>query len=296
MPPKYSKYTKKSKKMPYKKAKKVVAKAQAKKRGKQQDTQFLRVKFVGELVPVQGTTVTNYLNYWQPLCISAGATSFDWRNASDYTVLKYQYDQVRVNRMKVVLTPKANVFDASNAQNDANLTLIGDGMIHSAIDRDSQTPTNVNALSRYSSYQRKSLLKKVVRSYQVKWPTGVWLDCGNEFGGGADSIVRSIGGFGGIGFYAEDIVEDKFEWYNEPYCQVTVYFDLVLRGKITPNTGLDASGNIILYRPIYTAICDPSPLIQTGGNINGLNRRLVLDASGNLTDLSGVVIDETVCP
>lgn len=282
--------------MPFKKAQKVVAKAQAKKRTKNMDTQFLRVKFTGQLIPKQGTTVTNYLNYWQPLCVSGSAGGFDWRTAADYTVLKYQYDQVRVNRMKIVLTPKANVFDAANAQNDANLTLLGDGMIHSAVDRDSPTPSSVAAMSRYASYQRKSLLKKVVRTYSVKWPVSTWLDCGSEQNGNNTGLLQSIGAFGGVGFYAEDIVEDKWELYNEPYCQITVYFDLVLRGKITPNTGLDASGNVILYAPSTIPHCAPSPMIQTGGGIAGTNRRLILDLSGNLTDLSGAVIDETQCP
>jgi len=285
---------KRGQKMPYRKAKRVVAKAQAKKRNQNLDTYFMRVKFTGIVIPKQGTTVTNYLSYFQPLCCSTQANGFDWRQSADYTTMKYQYDQVRVNRMKVVFTPKANVLDASNAQNDANLTLIGDGMIHTAIDRDSPTPQSITALSRYASYHRYSLLKKWTRSYKISWPKGQWLDCGSEF---ADvQLLRQLGAEGGIGAYAEDIVEDKFEWYNEPYAEVTVYFDLVLRGKITPNTGIDASGNVILYAPSTIPHCDPSPLIQTGGGIAGTNRRLTLDLSGNLTDLSGAVIDETQCP
>lgn len=279
------------KRMSLPKAKKIVAKSQAKKRFKQLDTYFLRAKMNVLLTPTQGVSVANYLQAWFPLSLST--SSYDWTKSADYVSLKYQYDQVRVNKIKVVVTPRANVFDQANAQNDANLTLVGDGLIHTAIDRDSQTPTNVPALTRYGSYQKYSLNKKFTRVYGVKWPKGVWLDCGSEY---ADpNILKEIGALGGIGMYAENFPEDKLEVWNEPYANATIYYDLVLRGKITPNTGTDASGNVILYRPSDINIAPASPAIVTAGALNGYNRRLTVDLSGNNTGATEVV-DEFVNP
>lgn len=274
------------------KAKKVVAKAQAKKRSKQLDTYFLKVKMEGQIIPVQGVSVANYINQWLPLC--SGTSAFDWTKSADYITMKYQYDQVRINGMRIVITPKANVLDQVNAQNDANLTLIGDGMIHTAIDRDSQTPANISAMTRYSSYKRYSLNKKFSRTYQIKWAKGVWLDCGSEYAN--TTLLTQIGAFGGIGLYAENLIEDKLEWFNEPYADITIYYNVVLRGKITPNTGYDASGNVVLYKPETLAYNPQSAMVLTAGGLAGANRRLVVDASGNFVDLSGNVVDETHAP
>lgn len=272
------------------KAKKVVRRDNARKTKQQLDTHTLKVKMTAVLIPTQGTTVSNFINQFYPLC--SGTATTDWTKSADYTTLKYQYDQVRVNRLRVIITPKANVLDAANAQADSSYTLTGDGMIHTAIDRDSATPANISAMSRYGSYRRYSLLKKFSRTYGIKWPKGVWLDCGSEYGN--TQLLTQIGAFGGIGLYAENLLEDYGEIWNEPYAEVTFLYDIVFRGKITPNTAIDNSGNVVLFTPTSSVSLPQSTLIVTGGALNGANYRLEKDVTTGA--IVGVPLDESHAP
>lgn len=237
------------------KAKRVLGKQMVKKAKKNMDTHFLRCKTNLYLQPIQGALAGNYIYAFFPLYTTGTQTTYDVRKNPDFIVQSKMYDRFRINRINVKVTPKANVFDQYYAQADGALNLVGTGMIHSAIDRDGSVPVDINAFKKYSSYKQYSLLNKFSRSYSVRWPRGMWLDC-DEFISSDTQITRSIGCSGGITLYAEDVVEDLGEGLNEPWANVEVTYDVVFEGKTMRNTSVDASGNIILSP--YTNKEDPN--------------------------------------
>jgi len=144
--------------------------------------------------------------------------------------------------MKV--TPKGNVLDQANAQNDTLFNNSGDGLVHTCIDRDGVAPSSTAVISRYPSYKKYDIKKPFTRSYSIRYPTGVWLDCQSP---STFSMKKELGLSGGITLYAEDILEDSGEVWNEPWAQVQVQYNIVFQGKTSNSlTGVyDMSGALV---------------------------------------------------
>lgn len=208
------------------------------------DTFFLQVKNVGMITPTQGVAVSNYVyNAWS-LDPTAPSSGMSHLTNTEFILYQSMYDKYRINSITVTVTPKANVFDAANAQNDAAYTVTGDGCVHTCIDRDSVAPSNIAVISRYPSYRKYSTLKKFTRKYAVRYPTGVWIDCQSP---GTFPMVKELGLTGGITIYAENLIEDKGELLNEPWAEVHVAYNIVFQGKTTNKLSAtrDESGNLL---------------------------------------------------
>lgn len=244
------------------KAKKMGKKAKAK---KNMDTFFLRCKSLYNITPIQGTTVSNYL-FKNFILFDQTLT-----NNAEWNLYRLQYDKFRVNSVTVKWTPKANVLDQANNNNDAAFTLTGDGLVHTAIDRDSSAPSSMAHLSRYPSYKAYSVMKIWSRTYAVKYPPNVWLDC--QTPANSPQIAQSLGLNGGICLYAENLIEDIAEIFNEPVAQIEVSFNCVFQGKTSasltfetdPETGLVTS---ICMTPVNPALnLVETPLVNVRGTI-----------------------------
>jgi len=226
--PKRFRKSRKSKKVTLRVAKKVVRRMHKKKAKKNMDTFFFKSKVTASVLPNQGTTVANYIyNVFTLDPQNQGGAAAYITNA-EFNLYRGMYDKFRVNSVKVTFTPKANVLDQSTAQNDGALNLTGDGMIHHCIDRDGFAPSNVARVSRYPSYRKTSVLKKFSRSYSIRYPTGVWLDCDSP---GTFTMAKELGLTGGVTIYAENILEDNYEVFNEPWASVLVEHNIVFQGK-----------------------------------------------------------------
>jgi len=227
-------------------AKKIVGKLHKAKAKKNMDTFFLKAKVQTTLAPSQGGATANYIYNHFPL-MSIGASSvFDVTRIPEFNLYRVQYDKVRVNTIHIKITPKANVMDVVNAQNDADFNVTGDGMVHTVIDRDSTGPSNIARLERYPSYKAYSQRKGFSRSYSIKWPTGTWLDCQNIYGNDADTYLQRIGAFGGVTVYGENFVEDNYEVLNEPWAKVEISYNCVFQGKTSAGLSVDDLGRVIL--------------------------------------------------
>lgn len=261
------------------KAKKVVAKAKRKMVKKNMDTFYLRPKFNFVSIPSQGVQTANYINLFFPLLDPVGTVGVT-QNA-EFNLYRTMYDRVRINSLKVTVTPKANVFSQDAAQNDGALTLTGDGMIHHVVDRDGAGPTNIAQLQRYGSYRKTSIMKKFTRSYSVTYPSGVWLDCQSIYSD--TTLLSRLGLTGGITMYAENLVEDKLEIWNEPWADCVVEFGCVFQGKTIGNISLADDGSIVLKHAEATVNVALSQI----GNISGSFQDTVLtqDASGTMIDV-----------
>lgn len=209
-----------------KKAAAVVSKNRVKKAKQNMDTFFLKTKTLLTLTPAQGVSVSNYI--YGGFVMNPGAGTNFYTNNAEFNLYKLQYDKFRVNSVKLIVRPKANVLDQTNAQNDSNFTLTGDGMIHTCIDRDGLAPSSISVISRYPSYKKYRVDKPFSRSYAIKYPTGVWLDCDDP---ATFSMSKELGLTGGITIYAEDLLEDSREVFNEPWAEVEVQYNIVFQGK-----------------------------------------------------------------
>lgn len=212
-----------------KKAKAMVTKNHKQKAKRNMDTYFLRCRTVANVTPVQGVAVHNYVYQvfnMDPINGQIYETSY-LKNA-EFKLWSLQYDKFRVNSVTVVVTPKANVLDLANAQNDTAYKLTGDGCVHTVIDRDGKAPSSIAQLARYPSYRKYSVTKKFSRTYAIKYPTGIWLDCDAP---ALFSMSKELGLTGSITMYAEDLLEDSGEVYNEPWAQIEVFYNIVFQGK-----------------------------------------------------------------
>lgn len=273
MPRKHYGKTRAKRKMPYKKAKKVVQHANKVKKSKNLDTFSLTCKTNATIIPIQGVTVSNYFYTTIPLLNSAIAVGVT-QNA-EFNLFKNLYDQVRVNSVLVKVTPKANTLSQAEAQYDGNMNLTGDGMVHTVIDRDDAPPANITQLSRYPSYKKFNQKKSFVRKYSVKWPTGVWLDCQNIYEN--MSLLKQVGALGGIYLYSEDIPEDANELINEPFASIEIWYNVVFRGKTMGS--LSFSGNSVTVTPSTDLpSVAPTPLYNIRGSIEDTK---IVDLSNN---------------
>jgi hypothetical protein len=210
-----------------KKAKAMVSKQRKTKAKKNLDTFFLKTKSLFNAAPTQGVSVSNYI-YNTYTLDPTNATQAQYLNNAEFQLWRLQYDKFRVNSVTVRVKPKATVMDLSVANNDASLNLVGDGLVHTCIDRDSVAPSSIALISRYPSYKSYSVLKPFTRTYAVKYPTGVWIDCDSP---STFSMAKELGLGGSITLYAESLLEDNSELYNEPWAEVTVEYNIVFQGK-----------------------------------------------------------------
>lgn len=266
------------------KAKKMVTKAKKAKAKKNMDTFFLRCKQLVTLTPGQGGAVSNYV-YQNFSMDPTGNGAITYIDNAEFNLFRLQYDKFRVNSVTIKVTPKANVLDMANAQNDGSYNTTGDGLWHTCIDRDSTAASSKAIISRYPSYRKYSLLKGFSRSYSIKYPTGVWIDCSQP---GTFSMAKELGLKGSITLYAENILEDNFEIVNEPVCQVEIYYNIVFQGKVstTLSAVYDGSGNLtgMTMTSLDTFVPLPeTPLANITGTLN--DTRTVLDLSGNVSEV-----------
>lgn len=267
------------------KAKRMVAKQHKAKAKRNADTFFFKAKYTGAITPQQGTTVSNYV-YFNPSLMDNSAP-WNVTNNSEFRLYAALYDKVRINSIRVTYTPKANVLDQTIGQNDSAYTLTGDGMIHTAIDRDGPISANIARMMRMPSYRKFSVMKKFSRTYAIRWPTGTWLDCQALAYSSADQLLSRIGCFGSICLYAENLIEDKLEIFNEPLADILVEYNCVFQGKTSASLSVDLSGNILIKPDTATPVV-PSPTFQLlTGSISG-NKRF--DLSGNLVTYSDIAL------
>lgn len=274
----------KGKKVSYAKAKKVVAKVHKKQKSKNMDTFALTAKNIVQLVPVQGLTVANYIYNFFSL-IDNSTTAYSLFKNAEFIMYKNMYDQFRVNGVMIKCVPKANVLDQAYNQMDGTFTNNGDGVIHTVLDRDSGTPWNIPSLTRYPSYKKFNFKKSWSRKYNITWPKGLWLDCSSPFED--TTLLNRLGGFGGIGIYAENLLEEVGELVNEPVADVHIYYQVVFRGKTNTSLTLNDDGSVSIAqldlgeRPAYSTV------VPTGGTF--ITQRILSTADTGLVvqDLSG---------
>lgn len=228
------------------KAKRVIAKNKKARAKKNMDTYFYRGRVIGSIVPMQGVSVSNYTsNFFQLL----NATS-QWSitQFSEFKLFANIYDQVRINRMTVRIRPKATMLSQVEAQNEDALNVSGDGRVHTCVLRDnSNYSANVARFIRQPSYKGYSVLKPFSRSYNVKWPTGVWLDTQNIYSD--ETLLDRLGCLGGVGVYAENMLEESGELFNEPWAALEITYDCVFRGKTGSALSLGENGEITVAKP-----------------------------------------------
>lgn len=241
----------------------MVTKQRKQKAKRNMDTFYLKTKTLNTVGFTQGVAVSNYL-YWSSTLDPTGTGAAYLTNA-EFVLYSKMYDKFRVNSVKVTVKPKANFLALDQAQNDTDFTLSGDGLIHTCIDRDGLAPSSKSIVSRYPSYKAFSVLKPFSRTYVVKYPMGVWLDCQSP---ATFSMAKELGLTGGITLYAENILEDSGELFNEPWAEITVEHSIVFQGKTQSN---------------LTAVYD-------GSNIIGVT----IDASERIVNLELTVPLETV--
>lgn len=273
-------------------AQKMITKKHKKQAKKNLDTFFLRAKTEGQLIPRQGAQVANYL--FSTYTLSGNQVSnMSYINNAEFNLYRLQFDKFRVNSVTVKIIPKANVLDATLAQTDSAYNLVGDGLWHTVIDRDGNGPSNIAALSRYPSYRKFDVKKPWSRTYSIKYPMGIWMDCQAPANFALD---HDLGLQGGITLYAENFVEDNYELYNEPVAQIECYYNIVFQGKTSNSLAAvyDAGGNVlgmtILAQENYTPAAQ-TPTVGIRGTLapfmaNG-DTRLVSDlgADTGITEL-----------
>lgn len=283
----------KAKKPSMAKAKRMVAKQHKRKAKKNMDTFFFKSKVTASITPYQSLNpasgLSNYIYNSFSLDPTGGSAAYN--NNAEFQLYRSMYDKFRVNSVKVTFTPKANVLDQVNNNLDSLYNTTGDGMVHHVIDRDSVAPSNIARLTRYPSYRKTSVLKKFSRVYSVKYPMGVWIDCDApaEF-----SLVKELGLQGGITIYAENVLEDNSEVFNEPWASVLVEHNIVFQGKTQGRLSAvydqNDPPNLIGITSTFTST-DPnlptSPILNIRGTLDS-DKRLVdtlVDISQNsITD------------
>jgi len=275
-------YGKKQRKPSMAKAKKMVTKQRAKKAKKNMDTFFFKSKVEATITPRQALApgVSNYI--YNAFTLDPTGPNAAYMTNAEFNLYRGMYDKFRVNSVKVTFIPKANVLGQDQAQNDA-LNNSGDGKIHHCIDRDSVGPSSIARIARYPSYRATSVLKKFSRTYSVKYPMGVWLDCDAPAN---FSMAKELGLQGGITIYAENLIEDNSEIFNEPWAGVLVEHNIVFQGKTSGQlTGVyDASENLIGVTLGYTSN-DPNQDMTPLTSIRGtLNDKRLSNTDGVLTE------------
>lgn len=265
------------------KAKKMVTKQRKAKAKKNMDTFYLKTRVLQTVTPSQGVATANYIYYSQGMDPGVGTYPAVYLSNAEFQLYKLQYDKFRVNSVKITVTPKANVLDQANAQNDGTLNVTGDGLVHTCIDRDNTAPSSVAVISRYPSYKKYSILKPFSRTYSIKYPTGVWLDCQAPAN---FSMAKELGLLGSVTIYGENVLEDNYEVFNEPWAQILVEHSIVFQGKTSNQlTGVyDASQNLV------------GVTINALKEVDNKPRSLTVNVRGTLSDDTRTVNETTELP
>lgn len=252
------------------KAKKALAKKTKARAKKNMDTFFLACKTTIGLKPLQGVSVSNYL--YQNFILLDPTAPWGVTQIPEFNLFKNIYDKVRVNSITVKWTVKANMLTQAEAQNDALLNVGGDGMLHTAIDRDGVIPSSIAQLRKYGSYRGYSVLKSGQRSYKVTYPAGVWLDCQNIYSD--TTLLTRLGLTGTIGMYAENLLEDNLEIFNEPFCNAEITYNCVFQGKNSASVSYDLSGNVTVVphvnipnKPVSDYVMYGIDTVDNSGNV-----------------------------
>lgn len=236
------KWAKGGKKPSMAKAKRMVTKEHKAKAKKNMDTYFLKTKNALTISPTQGLLTSNYIYSGYNMDPTSASNAFYLGNA-EFRLWALQYDKFRVNSVKITVTPKANILDQAVAQQDSLYNVTGDGLIHSCIDRDGLAPSSKALISRYPSYRKYSVLKPWSRTYSVKYPTGIWIDCDSP---SSFTMSKELGLTGGLTFYAENVLEDNAEAINEPWATVIIEYNIVFQGKSSNSlSGVYHDGDLV---------------------------------------------------
>lgn len=261
----------------YRKAKQVVAKQQKKVRSRNTDTLSVLCKSEYLVTPSQGLNVANYITMFFPILPTSGNDFPSVYDNRDFVMYRAMYDRFRVNSMLTQFTPRPNVLDQANAQNDEGATHQGDNLLHSVIDRDGRGPTNIGSMTAYSSYQKHSILKKQSRKYTVKYPQSMWLDTATP--DTSSQATKILGLSGGISYYGENFVEDAGEIWNEPIGTFTVWWRVVFQGKTATKVSYNQeTGEVCITPAERFPLKDLSPIYGIHGTIN--DKRLRFNLSG----------------
>ena len=240
-------------------------------------------------VPVQGVTVSNYWYWTQPIWNSANLMDVTKNQNFLYNCL--QYDRWRIHSVTIKVIPRGNVLDAAAAQRDADYVFTGDALVHTVLDRDGNGPQNAGQLSRYSSYKSYSALKTFSRTYAVKYPKDVWFDCQSLTSADGENMRRNLGLQGTITLYAENFIEDNYEFYNEPWATVKLTYNVSFQGRTGNNmtVAVDASGQPLeaVIRPL--AYNNDKPVCVPRGIKGTIHDTIYENTTGAdpLEDLSG---------
>jgi len=270
------------------KAKRMVTKQRKAKAKKNMDTYFLKTKVTATLTPTQGVTVSNYI--YSVFTLDPTGTSGAYLSNAEFNLWKLQYDKFRVNSVKITVTPKANVLDqAAGANNDGTYNVTGDGLVHTCVDRDGAAPSSKALVSRYPSYRKYSVLKPFTRTYSVKYPTGVWIDCENPAN---FSMAKELGLTGGVTIYAESILEDNFEALNEPWATVVIEHNIVFQGKTSNSLSGVYDGENQLIGVTINKI-DPG-LIFVQSPLTNVAGTLSIDTRTRVTEVDGLPVVEEI--
>lgn len=265
----------------YKKARRVVGKANAAKRRKNMDTFATSMRVQALLVPQQGVTVSNY--FYTTANLVNPSSTIGVTQTSEFQLYQQMYDQVRINSVRIKVTPKANMLTQAEAQNDSLLNNSGDGLVHTVIDRDSSgINPNIAAWKRYPSYRSYSVFKPFSRYYSITYPKGVWLDTD---GPTSDTdLLKQLGATGGIFLYAENLLEDVGEILNEPFGTLEVVYSCVFRGRKMTTLTRDSETGAITIKAADIPTISPTPLFGIRGTIDSdtLASQVVVDGDGAL--------------
>lgn len=252
-------------------------------------TDSINKKFIcsATVAPTQGVTVANYVYNFFPLWDqNAGIPTMLTQNAEFLLNCKL-YDRWRPRGITVNFKPHANTLDQAMNQNDG-YNYSGDGLMHTVIDRNSVPNSgDMATFMRYGSHRAKSLTKSQSRSYWIKLPVNVWFSTSAL---PTPQYVSQYGGYGiqgGIGFYAENLIEDVAELYNEPIGVYSISYHIEFSGKILPKvlSTVDLSGNQILV--LSNSPSSGNPLQVPGQTLTGSGTTTTTVYNTQVIDLSG---------
>jgi len=252
-------------------------------------TDSINKKFIcsATVAPTQGVTVANYLYNFFPICDQNAGTPTMLTQNAEFLLNCKLYDRWRPRGITVTYKPHANMLDVAVNQNDV-YNYNGDGMLHTIVDRNSAPNSgDIATFMRYGSHKMKAITKTQSRSYFVKFPVNVWFSCAAP---PTPQYVNQYGGYGiqgGVAFYAENLLEDVAELYNEPIGVYNITYHIEFSGKTLPKvlSTVDLSGNQILV--LSTSTSGGNPLQVPGQTLVGDGTRTTAVFNTKVIDLSG---------
>lgn len=239
------------------------------------------VKVTSAITPVQGITVSNYINVFLSPNPGQGNSNMTVPLTFSPEFLLYcqMYDQFRVHSITIKLVPRAtqteNVFLAVESEGAAPAVTLGKNVFYSVEDRDGVANGNINTYKKYSSVKTHSCTKPMSRTYRVKYDgPNSWLDCQNR--DSFPQIVQSIGLGGGISLYGESFMENKNQVYNSVWADLEVTYQLSFKGKALVNIAVGEDGEITLSQE--TLVAEELQVFASSDKITSFGS---VDASGN---------------